>query len=137
MFPKGKGFRSEALQTLIPPTKRPSARTDKSKPNCMDVYGLRPLKHPWRLLSPYEFVRQWTVEPFMTPSYYSGRDLGVRSGWTSSGEEMIHSSLYKQRKALVRAGEHYERSPKKMQNTGPYFQSQVLYLKTSDTCWFW
>ena len=58
------------LQSYIPPTKKPNVRTDRSKPNDIDIYGFRPLQHPWRLLSPYEFLRTWRAEPLLVPTYY-------------------------------------------------------------------
>ena len=72
-------FTSESLQTYIPVTRKPNVRTDRSVPNDMDVYGLRPLRYPWALLSPYEFLRYWKAEPLMPPSYYEEKKQPSRS----------------------------------------------------------
>ena len=51
-------FTSESLQKYIPVTRKPNVRSDRSVANDMDIYGLRPLRHPWALLSPYEFLME-------------------------------------------------------------------------------
>ena len=41
-----------------------------SRANLCDAYGLRPMKLPWMFLSPYEFFREWRVEPLSNPIQY-------------------------------------------------------------------
>ena len=60
-------FRDECLQTYVPPTKRQNVRTDRARANEFEAYGYRPLRHPWKLLSPYEFLREWTSEALLIP----------------------------------------------------------------------
>ena len=55
-FERSKDLQQFHVETYVPPTKKPHVRTERSKPNEMDIYGFRPLQHPWKLLSPYEFL---------------------------------------------------------------------------------
>ena len=100
-------FASETLQKYIPPTKKPNQRKDTSNPNDMDLYGLRPLEHPWELLSPYEFLRYWRGVAVMPPSYYAARDIPSRSYWTAKGKEVRKSDEYKEGKVVLKPGLHY------------------------------
>ena len=70
---QSKHLKQFHVETFVPPTKTPNVRTDRSSPNTMDMYGFRPLTHPWRLLSAYEFTMAWRGEPLMIPSYYSNK----------------------------------------------------------------
>ena len=79
-------FAREAMHKYIPVTKRPHMRTDRSVANDMDIYGLRPLRHPWHLLSPYEFLRYWKAEPLLPPAYYASKHIPPRTRWTVEGE---------------------------------------------------
>ena len=54
----------------MPPTPKPNVRTDRSRANDVDAYGLRPLEHPWALLSPYEFMKFWRCVPLLIPNCY-------------------------------------------------------------------
>ena len=86
---------SESLQTFVPPTKKPNVRTDRSNPPHMDVYGLRPLESPWRLLSPHEFMQNWTAELLHPPYYYDRRRVHRRTEWTAEGEKLYRSDAFK------------------------------------------
>ena len=92
-------------QTYIPPTKKPNKRSAWSAPPFMDVYGLRPQRSPWLLLSPYEFFRYWKVEGVMEPSYYATGK--ARSVWTTAGDELRRSKKYKDNDAMLIPGTHY------------------------------
>ena len=49
---------------LIPKTRKPHQRSAHAKANDFDVYGLRPMTEPWRLLSPYDFfsgIGTWSL----------------------------------------------------------------------------
>ena len=92
-------------QTYIPPTKKPNKRSAWSAPPFMDVYGLRPQRSPWLLLSPYEFFRYWKVEGVMEPSYYATGK--ARSVWTTAGDELRRSEKYKDNDAMLIPGIHY------------------------------
>ena len=48
-----KGFLEHSLQTYVPPTKKPNVRSNRARPNDVDIYGLRPLHQPWEYLSPF------------------------------------------------------------------------------------
>ena len=64
-----QALKEHSLQTYIPPTRKPNMRSDRSKVNECEAYGYRPLWHPWKLLSPYEFWRYWRVVPLLIPTY--------------------------------------------------------------------
>ena len=95
------------LQSYIPPTKKPNVRTDRSKANDIDIYGFRPLQHPWRLLSPYEFLRTWRAEPLLVPTYYENRGEPARTRWTDEGAKFVRTPEYKEGKLAVKPGIHY------------------------------
>ena len=80
---------NQVIQTYIPPIRKPNKRSAWSAPPFMDVYGLRPQRQPWLLLSPYEFFRYWKVEGLMEPSYYPAEK--ERSAWTALGEKLRRS----------------------------------------------
>ena len=94
-------------QSYVPPTKKPNVRTDRSKANEMDVYGYRPLVHPWRLLSPYEFLMTWRAEPLLVPTYYDNKGENRRTQWTAKGLELCSSKEYKAGDVVARPGVHY------------------------------
>ena len=51
-----------AVTVLVPPSRRPNARSLRSKAPWVDIYGFRPLDDtPFALLSPFEFCRYWDV----------------------------------------------------------------------------
>ena len=72
---KNKKFTESALETYVPPSRKPNVRTDRVRPNDFEIYGFRPLLHPWQHLSAYEFFRTWRAEPLLVPSYYEQRGL--------------------------------------------------------------
>ena len=51
-----------AVTMLVPPSRRPNARSLRSKAPWVDLYGFRPLQNtPFALLSPFEFLRYWDI----------------------------------------------------------------------------
>jgi len=60
-------------ELLLPKTKRPHLRSNNSRPNAVDVYGVRPLESPFKLLSPYEFYVKWKAVPLLSPYQYDGK----------------------------------------------------------------
>ena len=95
------------MDKYIPVTRKPNVRTDRSVANDTDIYGLRPLKQPWLLLSPYEFLRYWKAEPLLAPSYYSSRNMPVRTRWTADGKQIAMSDEYKDGKVTLKPGLHF------------------------------
>ena len=83
------GFKRACVQDYIPPTKKPNVKTDRARANEMDIYGYRPLCWPWKLLSPYEFLRDWRAEALLVPSYYENRGLPSRTEWTERGIQLL------------------------------------------------
>ena len=56
------------VSVLVPPTRRPNARSLRSKAPWVDTYGFRPLQDtPFALLSPFEFCRYWDIEAIGPP----------------------------------------------------------------------
>ena len=82
------------MDVYVPPTKRPNLRTDRTNANLMDIYGFRPLRHPWKLLSVYEFLMAWRAEPFLVPSYYTNKGVTPMTVWTDKGKALIKSTAY-------------------------------------------
>ena len=95
------------LETYVPPTRRPNVRSEHTKPVDMDMYGFRPLRHPWKLLSPYEFLMRWRGEPLLTPTAYFNQGLPSRTKWTLEGAALVKSSAYKDGKVVAKPGLHY------------------------------
>ena len=94
-------------QTYIPPTKKPSVRTNRSRANARDIYAFRPLTTPWKLLSAYEFFMFWKSEPVMTPNFYENLDGQPRSVWTEAGKILANSQEYKEGKIVAKPLIHY------------------------------
>ena len=92
---------------MYPPTNKPNVRTDRTKANEIDIYGYRPLQHPWRLLSPYEFLRSWYAEPLLVPTYYENKGVEPRTQWTAQGLQLIKSKEYQEGNAAAKPGVHY------------------------------
>jgi len=84
-----KNFKDFRTTTYVPPTPKPHVRTKSSRVNEMDAYGFRPLRHPWQLLCPYEFMRQWRCVPLLVPDHYRFRDEEERTEWTEKGRRFI------------------------------------------------
>ena len=95
------------LHTYIPPTKKPNVRSDRSRVNECDAYGLRPLCHPWKLLSAYEFLRHWRTIPLLVPTYYTNRNEKARTEWTEQGRRLLKSKEYKAGKVAAKPGVHF------------------------------
>ena len=94
--------------TYVPPTPKPNVRTDRSRPNDVDAYGYRPLEHPWGLLCPYEFMRQWRCVPLLIPTHYRHRDEQERTEWTEAGKQLIKTKEYNDGKHTARPEVHYK-----------------------------
>ena len=104
--------------------------------NDFDAYGYRPLKHPWKLLSPYEFLQQWDCEPLLTATHYLNLGEPVRTAWTSKGEDLIRSQNYKNGEVAAKPGEHYiavtpdtDKSFLFPEDVGPFRHSWALVRK--------
>ena len=102
-----KVFKNACLQNYVPSTKRPNVRTDRAKVNECDAYGYRPLLHPWKLLSAYEFLRYWRVVPLLSPTYYYNKGVKQRTVWTAEGRKVIQRSEYKDGQISLKPGVHY------------------------------
>ena len=103
----GRAMQDNEIDDYVPPTKRPNIRTDRAKANEIDVYGYRPLQHPWRLLSPYEFLQNWRAEPLLPPSEYAKRGIAPRTRWTAAGLEFIQRKEYTEERIAAKAGTHF------------------------------
>ena len=95
------------LRSYIPPTRRPNVRTNRSRVNESDAYGLRPLCHPWKLLSCYEFFRQWRIIPLLVPTYYLNRNEKPHTEWTEQGLRLMKSEEYKAGNVVAKPGLHF------------------------------
>ena len=71
------------------------------------IYGYRPRVHPWKLLSPYEFVRYWDAQPLLVPSHYQNLGVRSRTKWTHLGNELQRTTEYKEGKLVAKPGKHY------------------------------
>ena len=100
-------MRDSSVTTYVPPTRKPSARTPNSKVNEFEAYGWRPLDSPWKLLSAYEFLKQWRCEPLLAPTHYSNRNQTLRTTWTEQGKRLIKSQKYRDGDIAAKPGEHY------------------------------
>ena len=96
------------IQTYIPPTRKPSVRTNRTKANDKDIYGLRPLTSPWKLLSAFEFFQFWESEPVMVPTFYRNKAYPPRSEWTEEGLALANSDEYKEGKKVAKPLIHYK-----------------------------
>jgi hypothetical protein len=90
-------------ELLVPKTRRPHLRSDKSKPNDLDIYGLRPLEAPWMLLSPYEFYMKWMAVPLLSPYQYLRKGEVSRTEWIGNVKEEIQEG-----RETAKPGIHYE-----------------------------
>ena len=100
-------LKQKSADTYVPPTRKPNVRTDRARANEFDIYGYRPLKYPWKLLSAYEFLRQWRAEPLLIPTYYSNRGQEPRTRWTQEGNQLIRSKEYRAGKVAAEPRVHY------------------------------
>jgi len=101
---RSKGTKEFHVDVYVPPTKKPHVRTERSNPNEMDIYGFRPLQHPWELLSAYEFLMAWRAEPLLAPSYYKNKGVPAQTTWTEKGFQLIKSQAYKDGNAVAKPG---------------------------------
>ena len=89
-------------EMLVPKTRKPHQRSVHAKPNDFDVYGLRPMKTLWQLLSAYEFFREWHAQPLLSPLQYQQQGVKSRTLW----REHVPSEVRDGRKA-AKPGDHY------------------------------
>ena len=82
-------------------------RSDRSRVNECDAYGLRPLCHPWKLLSAYEFLRHWRTIPLLVPTYYTNMNEKPRTEWTEEGRCLLKSKEYKAGTVAAKPGVHF------------------------------
>ena len=54
-----------------------------------------------------ELCRQWQAEALLVPSHYENMGVYCRTQWTALGEELRHSSEYKQGMLAAKPGVHY------------------------------
>ena len=106
-------MKNSNITTYVPPTRRPNIRTARSKVNEFDAYGFRPMEHPWRLLSAYEFLQQWKCEPLLVPTHYTNRSEAPRTTWTQQGAQLLKSQAYKDGEIAAKPGEHFVALPAK------------------------
>ena len=102
-----KAAKNTTLLTFVPETKRPNVRTDRSRVNVFEAYGLRPQTYPWKLLSAYEFWRFWNVVPLLLPTYYVNRGIRPRTIWTEEGQRLTRTQEYKEGKRVAKPGIHF------------------------------
>ena len=102
-----KVFKDACLQNYVPSARRPNVRTDRAKVNECDAYGYRPLQHPWKLFSAYEFLRYWRVVPLLSPSYYFNKGVRQRTAWTAEGRKVIQRADYKDGQISLKPSVHY------------------------------
>ena len=96
-------------------TEKPNVRTDRARPNEIDIYGFRPPRRQWRIQSPYEFLMALRAEALLTPTYYENQGLAPRTQWTEAGGELIRSKDYKDGNIVAKPGIHYIAVPAKQQ----------------------
>ena len=79
------GMRDAKYITFVPCASSPSTRLLVSKPSFVDLYAFRPFRHPWKLLSPFEFFQYWYCEPLLPPCDYISIGRNPRTTWTPAG----------------------------------------------------
>ena len=89
-------------ECLVLRRQRKFSKSPYSRPNDVEVYGLRPMIHPWKLLSPFEFSMKWKAEPVLPPHHYSRSGLEQRSVWADNVEAAVRSQ-----QKLAIPGVHY------------------------------
>ena len=100
-------------ESLVPKTKVPHLRTPWSQANAFDAYGLRPLRHPFLLLSPYEFYERWSAFALLSPWQYAAHgDVGLTE-WVDGVPSEV-----KQGREQAKPGVHYK--------VPGYFASELL-----------
>lgn len=104
-------YNASSLQEFVPPTRKPNVKSAHARPSEIDVYGYRPLQHPWLYLSVYEFHRSWLAEPLLVPSYYENKGMQARTEWTEEGLQLIKSKAYRNNEIVAKPGLHYEVLP--------------------------
>ena len=100
-------MKETSFRTYVPPTKKPNVRISRSRVNDFDAYAHRPMKHPWKLLSAYEFMQQWRCEPLLLPTHYLHRNVTPRSAWTAAGAKLANSKHYMEGKVAAKPGVDY------------------------------
>ena len=84
----------------VPPTRRPTIRTKRTKAPQVDIYGFRNLDSPFALLSPFEFTMNWEAEPL---TYWDDR-----TAWTDMGKRELALHGQERDKMILRPGVHFK-----------------------------
>ena len=93
------------VSTVVPPTRKPNARSLRSKAPWVDIYGFRPLDDtPFSRLSPFEFLQYWNGEALAPP--WEWNDSG-RTEWTDDGALALDNGDFRSGKTKVLPGVHY------------------------------
>ena len=87
---------------LVPPTRRPNARSIRSKAPWVDLYGFRPLLYPFLHLSPFEFVRHFAGAALGPPTLQE-----LRTEWTPEGERLSKAGAFWDGHKKIVPGLHY------------------------------
>ena len=90
-------------ESLVPKTKVPHLRSPWSQANTFDAYGLRPLRHPFRLLSPYEFYERWSVFALLSPWQYAKQNDVELTAWAEGVPNKVKQGLEQ-----AKPGVHYQ-----------------------------
>ena len=77
------------VSIYIPPTKKPHMRTNRSKAPLVDMYGFRPLQHPFAYLSAFEFLQYWEAKALAPPWE------DERTEWTPEGNNVKQKKEFK------------------------------------------
>ena len=109
------GTEKAVWDMVIPKQTKSNQRTGWSRANLFDGYGLRPMKLPWMYLSPYEFFREWRVEPLFSPIQYQQRGLPLRTDWRDGVPAIILEG-----KQAAKPGDHYTVRPLPADNDVAY-----------------
>jgi len=92
------------LSLKVPPTKRPGLIARNGSAPIVDVYGFRGMDPRIHLLSPFEFMMHWGVEPVLPPNYGGGP---CYSEWCEGGEEFARAHRHDHPRVRLTPGRHY------------------------------
>ena len=88
----------------VPPTRKPHARSLRSKAPWVDLYGFRPLTKLFRDLSPFEFMQHFQGVALAPPAFDEPEG---RTKWTPAGATLWKMPEYKEGKIKIMPGKHY------------------------------
>ena len=92
---------------MPPAKKRPNETTGNNRQNGFEIYDIRPLIYPWTLISLYEFMRAWTVEPLLVPTHHENLGVLCRTEWTRRSLKLRRSDIYKAGEVAALPGRDY------------------------------